>query len=130
MKCIINKIKNQWMGLMTEYRGKRGENYCIWRWNNRNYPMNNREKTGCKEMNRASRTCDMNMEGLIFVIIGGLDKRRKRDWGWKITKRSHGNSYKLRDSRWWAKTKQDKVKVIHAKTHHGETSENWRRRKS
>lgn len=40
--------------------------------------MNNREKTGWKEMNRASITCEMNMEGLIFVITGGLDKRRKR----------------------------------------------------
>lgn len=29
--------------------------------------MNNREKTDWKEMNRASKTCEMNMEGLIFV---------------------------------------------------------------
>ena len=39
--------------------------------------MNNREKTDWKEMNRASRTCEMNMEGLIFVIIGDLDKRKE-----------------------------------------------------
>lgn len=60
--------------------------------------MNNRDKTDWKEMNRASKTCEMNMEGLIFVIIGGLDKRRK-GLRLKITKRNNGNSYKLRDSR-------------------------------
>lgn len=60
---------------MTEYRGKRGKLLHL-KIEYRNYPMNNRE-TDLKEMNRASKTCEMNMEGLIFVIIGGLDKRRK-----------------------------------------------------